>query len=253
MTSYSHAYHHISGWAHGSREMLTIASRTLSDRFWQAGISTGSRDDFYAKVSGTKATLEGLASSLRGVIRSIREACYSILYCMSKLEGQFYGYEGLPEPLAQALFADAAHLPSHQLATMITMVRHLIDDCPIHRREVFLSPLLSNLFAKLDSKITDEWKNIAQRAQANSLNDDLTEEMKDESVLRQLTNAGVVVLAGLLDPQRESKSRAIPSKSPEALMTLTRSQAPLIPRTKMLEEKKAQLNPISTPVAQPPH
>ena len=87
--------------------MRSVVSRILTDRFWQAGISVGSKDDFYARVTGTKSTMEGFASSIRGSVRTVRESCYSILWCMSKLDVDFYGFSELPGPLAHALFADA--------------------------------------------------------------------------------------------------------------------------------------------------
>lgn len=202
---YSHAYYNVTGWAENSQEMKDIASRALSDRFWQAGISSGTRDEFYAKVSGTKATFEGLASTLRGVIRNTREACYSVVYCMSSLTEQFYHYDELPGPLAEALFMDAGSLTPHQFSTMISMMRYLVDNCPSSRREQFLTPILSNLLIQVDNKVTTEWNKIAQKTQANSEEDDLDEEMKDESILRHFTYSCVFMIAGFLDPQRESK------------------------------------------------
>ena len=186
--------------------MERIVSRTMTDRFWQAGISPGSKDEFYAKVTGTKVTLEGFASSVRGAIRAIREMCYSILFCMSRLDVHFYGFEELPGPLADALFANAKSLSSHQLSTMLSMVRYLVDDCPVALREQFLPPILSRLFTELDRKVDAEWDELGRRAQASSEDDNLTNEMKEESILRQLTNSSVLMVAGLLDPQRESES-----------------------------------------------
>ena len=54
--------------------MRVIVSRLLTDRFWQAGISEGSKDDFYARVLEKKFTMEGFASTVRGAIRFVREA-----------------------------------------------------------------------------------------------------------------------------------------------------------------------------------
>ena len=78
--------------------MLSIVGRVLTDRFWQAGISEGSKDDFYARVLEKKGTLEGLASTIRGSVRFVRETCYAIIYCMSRLDTQFYGFNELPGP-----------------------------------------------------------------------------------------------------------------------------------------------------------
>ncbi|KAI9800227.1 MAG: hypothetical protein M1825_004211 [Sarcosagium campestre] len=204
LLSYAHAFHNPTNWTGLPDEMQSVVSRTLMDRFWQAGISTGSRDEFYARVSGTKMTLEGFASSVRGTIRTIRESCYSIIYCLSKLGAHFYGFADLPQPLAQALFGDAKLLSSHQLSMMMNMVRYLIDDCPTNLREQFLPPVLASLFVELDAKVSGEWESLIRKGQTTSQDDNLTDEMKEESILRQLTYSSVLMVASLLDPQREN-------------------------------------------------
>lgn len=182
--------------------MRHIVGRILTDRFWQAGISTGSRQDFYSKITSSKVTLEGFSSSVRGKIRAVREACYSVLYSMSKLEEHFYAFEELPIPLSQALYRDSPSLSSHQFSVLLNISRCLIDDCPTRFRGNFLPSMMSTLFLQLDKKITTEW-DIMQRRRAGIVDDDLTEEMKDESILRQLTYSAVIMVASLLDPHRE--------------------------------------------------
>jgi exportin-5 len=185
--------------------MRSIAGRILTDRFWQAGISTGSRDDFYSTINSTRTTLEGFASSVRRNVRQVRETCYSILYCMSRMDEYFYGFQELPGPLAHALFANANQLSSHQFSVLLHMVRFIIDDCPVKYREHFLPPILATLFTQMDQKVSSEWDAIEARKTKTNQDDDLTEEMKDESILRQLTYNAVMMVASLLDPQRGGK------------------------------------------------
>jgi exportin-5 len=182
--------------------MRPIVSRILTDRFWQAGISSGSKEEFYAKITTTKATLEGFASSVRGKIRAVREACYSVLYSMSRLGEHFYKYGELAVPLSQALYNDAASLSCHQFSVLLNISRCLIDDCPLAFRGHFLPPMLTSLFSQIDKKVTAEWDLIEKR-KAGMADSDLTEEMKDESILRQLTYSAVIMVASILDPQRE--------------------------------------------------
>lgn len=181
--------------------MRTVVGRILTDRFWQAGISKGSRDEFYARITSSRATLEGFASSVRGKIRAVRETCYSMLFSMSRLREYFYGFAELPGPLSEALFKDSVHLSSHQFSILLNISRCLIDDCPVQFRPQFLPPMLTTLFTHLDKKVTEEWDSI-ERRKAGLVEGDLTEEMKDESVLRQLTYSAVIMVASLLDPQR---------------------------------------------------
>ena len=182
--------------------MQSIVGRVLTDRFWQAGISEGSKDDFYARVINKKNTLEGLASSIRGQIRYVREFCYSIIFCMSCLEQQFYGFQELPGPLAHALFAESYSLSPHQLIALLNLVRLLVDVCPVELRPHFLPPMLAGCFQQMDAKIKLEWDKLDQAQTVQAAADELTEEMKAESVLRQLTYSAVMMVADFLDPAR---------------------------------------------------
>lgn len=124
-----------------------------------------------------------------------------MLFSMSRLREYFYGFAELPGPLSEALFKDSVHLSSHQFSILLNISRCLIDDCPVQFRPQFLPPMLTTLFTHLDKKVTDEWDSI-ERRKAGLVEGDLTEEMKDESVLRQLTYSAVIMVASLLDPQR---------------------------------------------------
>ena len=186
----------------------SVVDRVLSDRFWQAGISDGSKDDFYARVLDKKHTIEGIASTIRGSIRFVRETAYAIIYCMSRLDMQFYGFEGLSEPLSRALFADSTWLSTHQQSNLLNLVRYLVDDCPVDYRERFLPQLLGACFQQMDAKINGEWEKLEhqQNVEANG-EEGLKEEMKAESILRQVTYTAVVMVADFLDPTKPSKSR----------------------------------------------
>lgn len=182
--------------------MQPIVGRLMSDRFWQAGISEGSKDDFYARVLGKKNTLEGFASTIRSTVRFVRETCYAIIYCMSRLDQQFYGFLELPEPLANALFVDSGYLSSHQVIHLLTLARYLVDNCPVEMRDHFVPPILATCFNHMDRKITSEWDKLGQRETVQAAGDELTEEMKAESILRQLTYSAVLMVADVLDPVR---------------------------------------------------
>jgi exportin-5 len=203
--SHAHAFHNPANWTDLPPDMRLMVSRILTDRFWQAGISEGSKDDFYARVTGTKSTMEGFASSVRGSVRTVREACYSILWCMSKLDVDFYGFSELPGPLAHALFADAHCLSSHQLIALLNVIRLLVDDCPVELRSHFVPPILATCFAQMDAKCSSEWEKLAHKQVAATEGENLTEEMKEESILRQLTHTAVMMIGGFLDPARQSK------------------------------------------------
>lgn len=126
---------------------------------------------------------------------------------MSRLGGPFYGFNELPGPLAHALFADALCLSSHQLIALLNVVRLMIDDCPVQHRAQFVPPVLASCFTQMDLKCSSEWERLTQKqiASVDGDGDTLTEEMKEESILRQLTHAAVMMIGGFLDPARPSK------------------------------------------------
>ncbi|RYP92553.1 hypothetical protein DL770_001311 [Monosporascus sp. CRB-9-2] len=189
LVNHAHAAHTPDNWAGLPPEMRTIVGRLLTDRFWQAGISEGSKEDFYTRVLEKKSTMEGFASTVRGAIRFVRESSYAVLYCMSRLNTQFYGFGELPGPLAHSLMADSFNLSAHQLINLLNL--------------------------QMDAKVNSEWTKIEQHQGTKTGGDALTEEMKSESILRQLTYTSVMMVADFLDPARINQSTD-PSISDEA-------------------------------------
>ncbi|KAF2997521.1 hypothetical protein E8E14_003090 [Neopestalotiopsis sp. 37M] len=200
--------HEVADW--GSMELddegkalqAEMEERQTANRFWQAGISEGSKDEFYARVLDKKHTMEGLGSTIRGSIRFVRESVYAILYCMSRLEMEFYGFKELPGPLANALMANSYSLSPHQQINLLNLVRYLVDSCPTNLRDHFLPPLMAASFQQMDAKITSEWEKLETQKGVQAGEAALAEEMKSESILRQLTYTAVMMVADFLDPAR---------------------------------------------------
>lgn len=202
LVSYAHSFSNPARWSGFPVEMQAIIKRTLLDRVWQSGISSESRDDFYNRVRDSKATLEGLGSTVRGAVRGVRELSYWILHCMSQFGEAFYSIKDLPGPLAQALYEDAHELSAHQVSTLLRLSSALIEGCPPELRASFLPSLLTSLFRQLDAKIVAEWEAIEKEKQDNITGGNLDHEMKTESVLRQLTYSAVMLVSSLLDSKR---------------------------------------------------
>ena len=194
------AFNDLANWSQLPDELQAVVKRTLQDRFWQSGISNESKDEFYARISGSKTSYEGFASAVRGCMRNIREQGYHLIYLMTKFEEQFYGPPDLAEPLSQALFEDAGALNANHLHPIINLTTGLVQRCPPHYRAQFLPPLLIQLFKKLDAKISVEWNAIAHASERNAEEEDqLGDEMRMESVLRQLTFSMVSFVPFLLE------------------------------------------------------
>jgi exportin-5 len=118
---------------------------------------------------------------------------------MTRFEEQFYGLAEVAEPLADALFADAGALSANHLHPVINLATGLVQRCPPHYRARFLPPLLTQLFRKLDAKISREWEALGQAGEQNTEDDGLGDEMRMESVLRALTYSMVSFVPFLLE------------------------------------------------------
>lgn len=202
LVSHAQAFMNLRNWSHLPGEMQVVMKRVLTDRFWQAGISTESRDDFFARVSGSKSSFEGFASTVRGTVRQIREVCYYILYGLTRFKDHFYGISDLPVPLSQALFENAQALSAHHVSVLLNISTQLIENCPVHLRSQFLPPIISSLFKELNTKIGNEWDTLNRQINQAGDQDNLGDEMKNESILRQLTHSAVMLVSLLLEDVR---------------------------------------------------
>jgi hypothetical protein len=72
--------------------------------------------------------------------------------------------------------------------------------------------MIQGLFRELDRKISGEWNEVARQVAESGQNDNLTDEMKTESILRQLTYAAVSLVAVLLDSRQGESSFVYPFK-----------------------------------------
>ena len=205
LTSYNHQLHNPFSWPNLPTPLEGVIRRILRDRYWQSGISAGSMGDFHSKVKNTKSTLEGFASSVRGRIRNNLEQCYSILHTLGRLGPVFYSLQQLPELIAQAAIDTVTPLSPHHFSVMLQMLPKLIDECPPKSRQHFLTPIIWSLLVQMDSKLSAEWEKMGQRKQNKQEDEDLSDEMRDDSVLRQTTYKAVNLVAHWLNPKREQQ------------------------------------------------
>lgn len=205
MIRHAQAFHNMANWSHLPDELQAVIKRTLQDRFWQSGISNESKDEFYARISGSKTSYEGFASTVRGTMRNTREMGYHIIYLMTKFDEEFYGIVHLAEPLADVIFSDATSLSANHLHPVINLTTGLVQRCPPQHRSRFLPPILRRLFLTLDAKISSEWQALGRAAEQNKQEmDELSDEMRTESVLRQLTYSMVSFVPFLLEYDRNA-------------------------------------------------
>lgn len=104
------------------------------------------------------------------------------------------------------MFADAGSLSANHLHPIINLTTGLVQRCPPHYRARFLPPLLIRLFEKLDAKISSEWEAISVANNQYTEEEELSDEMRTESVLRQLTYSMVSFVPFLLEFDRPPSS-----------------------------------------------
>ncbi|KAK5075542.1 karyopherin [Lithohypha guttulata] len=208
LASYNHQLHDPAAWPNLSPDQRSIMQRLMRDRYWQSGISGGSMQEFHHKVRATKMTLEGFASSVRGRIRTNLENCYSIIHTLGRLGSHFYGIPELPDTLSAALLSSSAPLSPHHFGQLLSMLPKLIEECPPSNMQHFLTPVLAELTLQIDRKCTSEWQKVHAKTAGEAqqqVNGDLSDEMRDESVLRQMTTKAVNIVTSWIDGNREVK------------------------------------------------
>lgn len=208
IVSYSHQLHDAASWPNLPAGDQVVIQRILRDRYWQSGISGGSMHEFHNKVKATKSTLEGFASSVRGRIRNNLENCYSIIHTLGKLGTAFYGMEDLPQMISTALISTSTPLSPHHFGQLLSMLPKLIEECPGNDMQHFLTPVLAELTVQIDRKCTSEWDKVHSRITGGTqqeVNGELSDEMRDESVLRQMTTRAVNIVTSWIDGTREAK------------------------------------------------
>jgi exportin-5 len=195
-------FHNPEEWARMPEGVQYVIKRMLTDRFWQNGISAESRDAFVSKVTNSKYSLEGFGSTVRRTVRQVRVGCCDIVLLFSRLGTVFYGFPDLPEPLSSALYESSQALSAHHFSILITFSSQLINGCPPHLRQLFLPPVLSKLFHQLVNKVTSEWESMNKRTEQAAADDNLDEEMKNQSILRSMTYNGCYLIFSLLTNRR---------------------------------------------------
>lgn len=231
LIDYNHRLHDPTSWPNVPPGQEQTIRRILRDRYWQSGISGGSMGDFHAQVKATKMTLEGFASSVRGRIRTNLENSYSIIHTLGRLGSNFYGLQGLPKEISRALLESTRPLSPHHFGQLLSMLPKLIEECPPDNMQDFLTPVLAELVAQMDAKCTTEWAKISARSAGVSqenVNGELSDEMRDESVLRQMTSRAVNIINSWLDNRMISTAKRVVNKTDKNFRSFVLSSPPIL-------------------------
>lgn len=185
------AYHNPKNWVSLPEEVQTFVKYSCMERFWQMGVSTQTKDEFVDENVRAMHTLRDFADSVGHIIRYTREYAFLTLGSISQLEETIYEIPGMAGKLYQALAGDSAGITSHSWRHMTSLVlRNIVKNCPVHLMDPFLKEFLPPMLTKLDQVLVEKWEKIMSDGimmYNEEDTEDLSEEIMEEHLLRQLT------------------------------------------------------------------
>ena len=198
----AHAFNNPATWSTALPETAETVHRLLQERSWQSGISNESRLEFTDRLRASRDTLEGLASTVRASIRFIRELGYYALHILSFFRGSFYERPETATNLAQALFAHAQFLSTHQTLLLVKVSSALWNNCPRQYRPQFAPIFMPPFIRTMDEKICGAWDAVIATRQSAS-DGRLDSEMLAESILRNVSHEAVGFFSAALAGRKE--------------------------------------------------
>lgn len=188
------AYHNPSNWTTLPPEVQAFVKYTCQERFWQVGISTQTRDEFLDENVRAMHTLRDFADSVGHIIRYTREYAFLALGTISQLEETMFEMPGMASNLWAALAGESVGITSHAWRHMISLViRTVIRNCPRAFIPNFMPEFLPQVLGTLDRVLVDKWTVLSNQDgglkmdQEENEDEQLSEEMMEEHLLRQLT------------------------------------------------------------------
>ncbi|KAK9471000.1 armadillo-type protein [Dipodascopsis tothii] len=197
------AYHNPRNWADLPLEVQAFVKDSCTERFWQDGISLQSRDQFVEENVKAAHTLRDFADSLGNMLRYTREYAFLTLGSISQLESTMYEIPGVGRMLWVALAGEVNGISLHAWRHLIALViRPAIKNCPVEHRQAFFSDLLPLVLKQLDIMLVEKWEMLTQKGLQVSGEEDeeLSEEMMEEYLLRQLSGITERLLIDLIGP-----------------------------------------------------
>ncbi|KTW29252.1 hypothetical protein T552_01207 [Pneumocystis carinii B80] len=207
-----HALYDPDNWNSFVPELQFIISQSISERFWFHGINSTSKDEFYEEISKFKDKIIELSYNLSHFLRKNREHCYINIGLFSSFGDSFYRIPNLSQNIIESFFTNTKGLSLYVWSSILDFsISPIITKCPPQYQDCFLKILLPYLFVEIDKKLVFEWSQISEKEfiSDNNLNTpfcqdkDLSNEMINESLLRNLSLVVVKMLTELLVPSSD--------------------------------------------------
>ncbi|KAH3661734.1 hypothetical protein OGAPHI_005912 [Ogataea philodendri] len=214
------AYHNPANWEGLPTEVQSFVKHSCMERFWQQGVSIQSKESFMDESVKAMHTLRDFADSVGHIVRYTREYAYLTISSISELEETLYEIPDCANLLWKALTGEPVGITLHSWRHMLNLViRSVIKNCPISHLSSFMVELLPQVLNTIDALLISKWDAVFRKGlqlEGNESDEQLSEEMMEEHMLRQLTavvDRMLIDLVGQQAPaslnQRQLKTREI--------------------------------------------
>ncbi|KAK9480436.1 armadillo-type protein [Lipomyces japonicus] len=225
------AYHNPHNWTALPPEVQSFVKASCAERFWHVGISLQSRDEFVEENVKAAQTLRDFADSLGHMLRYTREYAFLTIGSITQLEQTMYEIPEVGVTLWRAVAGEAKGISLHAWKHLVALVvRPAVRNCPIEFRERFIPEFLNVALPYLDMMLLENWDSLTRRGLTGKTeeNEELSEEMMEEYLLRQLTTVVDRFLIDLIGPVGVSADKKLQPKSRTDMRTIVLTNPELL-------------------------
>ncbi|SCU83621.1 LAMI_0C03928g1_1 [Lachancea mirantina] len=199
------SYHDSDNWKELPVVVQSFVKCSTIERFWEAGASNKSKDEFIDEHMKAMQTVRDFADSVGHIVRYTREYVLLVLSAISSLGSILYDIKEFPELIigSIAIFKPGTEdispgVSAHGWKHIINVaIRPLLKNCPESSAATFMPAFLPRLFETLDIILCKRWAVYMNNIDVNpppTDEDEMTEEILEENLLRQLTTVVVRLL-----------------------------------------------------------
>ncbi|CCK68875.1 karyopherin MSN5 KNAG_0B04410 [Huiozyma naganishii CBS 8797] len=213
------AYHDPDSWVDLPVVVQSFVKYSTVERFWEAGASNKSKDEFIDEHMKAMQTLRDFADSVGHIVRYTREYTLLVISAISSLGSVFFEIDEVPDMLLDsiAIYKPGTSIISPGVSThgwkhvLNVAIRPILKNCPESCSAKFMPAFLPKLFKTLDILLCEKWSGIMNDNDSSAGprdDDEVTEEILEENLLRQLTTVVVLMLLdciGQVGPNSKQK------------------------------------------------
>ncbi|KAG4303660.1 hypothetical protein PCK1_000178, partial [Pneumocystis canis] len=204
-------------------ELRFIVIQSISKKHRVQDVNLMFKDQFYDEISESENKIIKIAYDLGYFLQKNKEYCYMSIGLFSNFKDYFYKNSNLAQNIITSFFTDIKGLSLYDWSCILDFsISPLVINCPLQYQTSFLKVLLPYLFTEIDKKLVLEWSVITEKSSVsendfNSMtfckNEDLSNEIIEESFLRHLSFITTKILRNLLvTSSKKSKSMTDVSK-----------------------------------------